>query len=289
MAKQFKNTSGVPQNAAIALSYRDSDTGKLCFLMGQPESGNKSSQFIFPGGQVDTDDLSDAFGDEGKAYEYAAIRELEEETGIDLRKLSIKLEHIQTLNTPASNGYPAKDVHFYSAHLGTLSPAAVSTLVKALDPKDDLKNLRFEAQDSTMLNTCAKKINVKQIKRISDLIKKNQHSTANPSAVDYWIKSMEKPQPIHSGHSFWTPKQQSQQHTHEPSHSHTPQGQTLISFSVSLLLMVSGVGLLFFGLMTLNPLGLLGILPLFAGLGLFNAAPKNNTPEPRDVAMSFSR
>lgn len=114
---------------------------------------------------------------------------------------------------------------------------------------------------------------------ISDLIKNNQHPIADPSKVNDWIMSMTKAPASHSPHSFWAPKEQPQ---------HTPLWKPSLSFNVNLLLMATGVGLLLLGLITSNPLCLLGIVPLLLGIGMLHAALKNNTPKPSDITMSIS-
>ncbi len=253
---QYRNQNGVYQNASLALSYQDAETLEFFFLLGQPKDTTRSQKFIFPGGQVDKADKTPQMHEQA-AYRLAAVRELEEETGIDLSTLNIPINLVGTEHSAASNGYPAKDIHFFSAHLGRLDRASVSTLSQALQAKDDLKNLKFLSQ-----TTSVKYPNSRYMQRIAKRIKQTPQE-AQYKDIAPWLRQMKQTkQPCHNTASSASP-------------SHTSANQTSASLYLAMLgpilLIAAGIGILLLGLATSNPLGLTGAAPLLVGLGLFKA------------------
>ncbi|TFD79570.1 NUDIX hydrolase [Cryobacterium psychrophilum] len=83
----------VPPVAATVVLLRDGESGPEVLLLERPhDRGSFAGAWVFPGGGVDPEDLVDAAGlDEVQVAERAAVREVQEETGLDLTPGSLML------------------------------------------------------------------------------------------------------------------------------------------------------------------------------------------------------
>ncbi len=269
MPKQFSD-NGVVQAATLALAYKDAETKQIFFLLGQPIGSVKSQKLIFPGGQVDQEDFvsGDLLTKEVKhaAYRRAAQRELEEETNIDLTGLNPEIHHVKTEFMSASNGYSAKAIHFYAAYLGELDKAAITTLKRALEAKDDLTNLQFKAD-----TTNVKKNNAIYMDWITNYINQGKYKAPAPEATAAWLKQLKTTQVSSESAHKAKPR------TTTPSTSHT------INFKLigAITLASAGIGLILLGVMTSSPVGLIGAASLLLGLGLYSQCSKEQSPAPK--------
>jgi 8-oxo-dGTP pyrophosphatase MutT (NUDIX family) len=76
----------VPTPAATVVPLRDGDDGLEVLLLRRNARGQFGGMWVFPGGQVDADDLSERAGEDAEvsAARRAAVREAREEAGIEL-------------------------------------------------------------------------------------------------------------------------------------------------------------------------------------------------------------
>ncbi|MDF1678239.1 MAG: NUDIX hydrolase [Legionellaceae bacterium] len=268
MPRQFVD-NGVPQNATLALTYKDAETKQFFFLLGQSTAPGRSKKLIFPGGQVDQEDFQcgTPLTQQAKysAYKRAAQRELEEETNIDLQGLNPNIYHVQTESTPASNGHPPKAIHFYAVYLGELDKEAITTLNSTLKAKDDLGNLQFKAD-----TTNVKGINAKHMAWIKNYISQGKYKAPAPNATAAWLK-----QP-HTTQASSGSAHKAKPRTTSPSTSHT------INFKLigAITLASAGVGLILLGVMASSPVGLIGAASLLLGLGLYSQCSKGQSSAP---------
>ncbi|MCH9756980.1 MAG: NUDIX hydrolase [Gammaproteobacteria bacterium] len=298
MPIQYRNKENIPQSAALALSYQDAESGAVFFLLGVNKDQNRSQKFLFPGGQVDRGDLQIVNGNEGEAYLYAAKRELAEETGIDLRTLNtVAFDLIETKRSSDSRGFP-KDVHFYKAHLGKLNHEAITKLKSYIGDKDDLKEVGFRCQEDTEYKSRkANTLNHRYMTAISRTIKISAQGIDNSEAIMSWLDEQRRPA-ASTPWQFFGSKDSSidqsnrQKQKQKQKQEHKTASGTSSSFDFcalsSLVLMAVGIGVLLFGLINLNPVGLVGIIPLLAAFELHSITPASQTESENSCKFAFS-
>lgn len=263
--------NGVKQTAAFCLSYQDQN-GHLYFLLGQR---NGRGKLVFPGGGVDNEDNNKSVG----IYEYAAKREFLEETGIDVHCLpkNIETKRYAPEAVQASGGYGAKTIHYYGAHLGKLNDEAILKLKQAIKTNSDLENAEFRCFVSW-----GREIQFYNRQIMNDVRNNNPFAQAqdNSSKVLNWLSAAQ----TRSHHLAPTHSQLSAQNKLQPSHSLN------LWMLGGIMMVAAGVGLLLLGLITLNPIGLIGIAPLLGGLGFFQLSGRDapNTQVPTQSCQMAS-
>ncbi|HBD7143194.1 TPA: NUDIX hydrolase [Legionella pneumophila] len=162
-----KYINGRLQVATAFIHFTDPD-GNVHVMLGRRQHGQRYGNYTFPGGNVD---------DTGESPEEAALREVQEETKLDLTSkknpitgvpLQLRSEVIQYKQQGKS---PAKDVHVVHVDLGQLSHEEIAKLKNQVQPQDDLAEVEFISQ-----HDLAGKSLTRQNQRII-----NEYLSAHPS------------------------------------------------------------------------------------------------------------
>jgi len=150
----------VQQNAAVCVYFTDKEENVRYFLVGRhknPSLKQGLGRYMFPGGEMDEKK-------DGSNSMKAAIRELKEETGLDLTERKHPLDDKKPINFEFEgiDNSESKNVATYSVNLGPLTEEEITALKKKVYPNSDLGVAEFVRE-----NECNFK--QKKIKKVAAL------------------------------------------------------------------------------------------------------------------------